>query len=359
MGPRVDIRVLGPVQLLVDGRPLAVGGPKPRALLAMLTINRRRAVPAEALANALWNGEPPDAYSASLQVSVSNIRKSLRAEGIDAASMLRTVAPGYRLELADDDCDLGRFENARSRGDYAAALAEWGGAALADLRGIGFADDFTVAMDEERLLTTSARIDADIAGGGAASVVGELVALTADHPLREPLWGQLITALYLSGRQADALDAARRVRTILSDQLGIDPGPALAQLEQQVLRQEPLSLARPSRRAALAMNETVAETQNVVRRGQLRLADGTVVVVGADGLTLGRMTDNDVELDDPKVSRHHARITRSRAGILLSDLHSANGVYVNEQRIDGAAILADGDGVRIGTTVMVFEEVVR
>ncbi|MBF6138030.1 FHA domain-containing protein [Nocardia otitidiscaviarum] len=367
----LEVRVLGPVQLLVDGRVLPVGGPKPRALLAALIVNRRRAVSSQALADIVWNDEPPDSYQASLQVFVSNIRKTLRQAGVDAAAVLRTESSGYRLEIPDDQCDLGRFETIRrsaaeaaAAGDpesaarlYAAALEQWSGRALDDLSGLSFADSFATAMDEERLLAASARIDAEIACKRASSVVGELVAMTQAHPLREPLWAQLITALYLSGRQADALDACRRVRTVLADELGIDPGPALVALEQRVLRQEPLDTMEivDVERMAKAMTETVTETPRAVRSGHLRLADGRTIPVAAAGLKIGRMTDNDLVLDDPKASRYHAHITPSRAGLLIKDLHSANGVYINNEVIDSATVLTDGDAIRIGSTVLVFQ----
>jgi len=366
----LDVRVLGPVQLLVDGVPVAVGGPKPRALLAALTVNRRRAVSSQALADIVWNEDPPDSYQASLQVFVSNIRKALRNSGVDPA-VLRTESSGYRLEIADDGCDLGRFDAARRAGVeaagagdhngasrlFGAALAEWTGKALDDLSGLHFADSFATAMDEERLLVASARIDAEIACGRAASVVGELVSMTNSHPLREPLWVQLITALYLSGRQADALEACRRVRTVLADELGIDPGPALVELEQRVLRQEPLNTADIAKveRMAQAMTETVSEAPRSARSGRLRLPDGRVLPIAKGGLKVGRMTDNDLVLDDPKVSRYHAHILPSRAGLLIKDLHSANGIYINEEPIESGSVLADGDAVRIGTTVLVFE----
>lgn len=137
--PRVDLRVLGPVQLVVDGVPLAVGGPNPRTMIALLAVDRRRAVPSEALADAVWDNDAPDAYASSLQVFVSNLRKTLRNAGADAQAILATASPGYRLHIDDDECDLGRFEAARAAGTkaaeagdaataakhFGAALAEW------------------------------------------------------------------------------------------------------------------------------------------------------------------------------------------------------------------------------------------
>ncbi|WP_063920431.1 BTAD domain-containing putative transcriptional regulator [Nocardia violaceofusca] len=367
----LDVRVLGPVQLSVGGTAVAVGGPKPRALLAALAVNRRRAVSSQALADIVWNEEPPDSYQASLQVFVSNIRKALRNSGVDSAAVLRTESSGYRLEITDDECDLGRFEathkaaiEAAAAGDhegasrlYGAALEQWSGKALDDLSGTRFADTFATAMDEERLLVASARIDAEIACGRASSVVGELVAMTNEHPMREPLWVQLITALYLSGRQADALEACRRVRAILADELGIDPGPALAELEKRVLRQEPLNTMAIAQveRMAKAMTETVTETPRSARAGRLRLADGRVVPIAKGGLKIGRMTDNDLILDDPKVSRYHAHVLPSRAGMLIKDLASANGIYVDDVVVDSGTMLFGGELIRIGSTVLSFE----
>ncbi|MBF6245121.1 FHA domain-containing protein [Nocardia elegans] len=367
----LDVRVLGPVQLSVGGTAVPVGGPKPRALLAALAVNRRRAVSSQALADIVWNEEPPDSYQASLQVFVSNIRKALRNSGVDPATVLRTESSGYRLDITDDECDLGRFEATRkaaieagAAGDhesasrlYGAALEQWSGRALDDLSGTRFADTFATAMDEERLLVASARIDAEIACGRASSVVGELVAMTNEHPMREPLWVQLITALYLSGRQADALEACRRVRAVLADELGIDPGPALVELEKRVLRQEPLNTMAIAQveRMAKAMTETVTETPRSARAGRLRLADGRVIPIAKGGLKIGRMTDNDLILDDPKVSRYHAHVLPSRAGMLIKDLASANGIYVDDEVVDSGTMLFGGELIRIGSTVLSFE----
>ena len=366
----LDLHVLGPVHLTVDGAPVPVGGPRPRSLLAALAVNRRRAVSSTALADMVWNEDPPDAYAASLQVFVSNIRRALRNSGVEPTEVLRTESSGYRLEIADDACDLGRFQAARDAGNraaaagdhakasglFATALGEWKGRALSDLAGLGFADGFATAMEEERLLAVSARFDAEIACGRAAAVIGELVALTTDYPLREPLWGQLITALYLSERHADALEACRKVRSVLAEELGIDPGPALLDLEQRVLRQEPLNTVEinAAERLAAAMTDTVTEVPGTVRSGQLRLPDGRAVVLTRGGFRVGRMTDNDLVLDDPKVSRYHAQIKLSRSGLLIEDLGSANGVYVNGQPVD-SALLADGDEIRIGATTLRFQ----
>lgn len=363
-----DFHILGPLQVLVDGEPRLLPGVKPKALLAMLLINRDRVISAGALAEALWNDDPPDAYSASLQVFVSKLRRSLRDAASRGDGVVTTASPGYRMSVNPMSVDWGRFERARANGDghfgagrfaeasacYNAALAEWSGPALADLRGYRFADEFAAAVDEERMGTLSARIDADLACGRDASVIAELRTLTANHPLREPFWVQLITAYYRQGRQADALDAARRIREILADELGIDPGPALQQLEQKILRQE--SLGEPAAPVTDELLRTQAELDNRPSAGRLVLASGRVVPVPANGLRIGRLTDNDLVIDNPKVSRHHAVIIDTGMGFAVSDLRSTNGVIVGSTRVVDSRMLQHGDQLRIGGECITFEE---
>ncbi|WP_433192068.1 BTAD domain-containing putative transcriptional regulator [Nocardia sp. CA-107356] len=368
--PQIDVRVLGPVHLLVDAQELPVGGPKPRAVLAMLTINRQQVVSTDALANALWDGSPPKAYTNSLQVFVCRLRNRLESAGVDR-TILHTVAPGYRLDISDAECDVGRYASARQAGrtasksgDPAAAAAhfqraldQWSGTALADLLGIRYTDDFSTAMAEEHLTTASDRIGADLLCGKASDVVGELRTLTAEHPFREPLWGQLITALYLSDRQRDALEACRRVRAILADELGIDPCAELVRLEQQVRQQGPILEANPAAMMqAKTLLTTVAEIPRTHRTGRLRFDDGRILAVPPKGLRIGRGPDNDLTLDDPKVSRDHAEIVPEREGLAIRDLHSCNGVYIDCALIELTTPLSTGTVIRIGSTTMTFEE---
>ncbi|MEU2032637.1 BTAD domain-containing putative transcriptional regulator [Nocardia amamiensis] len=369
--PQIDVRVLGPVHLLVDAQELPVGGPKPRAMLAMLTINRGHPVPTDALADAVWDGNPPNAYINSLQVFVHRLRHRLKSAGADP-TILRTAARGYRLDVSDAECDVGRYAAARQAGktasksgDQAAAAAhfqraldQWSGAALADLRGIRYAEEFSTAMEEERVTTVSDRIEADLRCGKARDVVGELWTLTSEHPFREPLWGQLITALSLSDRQGEALEACRRVRAVLADELGIDPCAQLVRLEQQVLRREPILGSEPAATMqANTMLTTVAEIPRTHRSGRLRFDDGRIVAVPPKGLRIGRSPKNDLTLDDPKISRHpHAQIVPKQEGLAIRDLNSSNGVYVDCARIEVDTPLSTGSVIRIGSTIMTFEE---
>lgn len=364
--PALDVRVLGPLELRADGRPIPLPGGKPKALLAALLVSRNRVVPADSLADAIWDGEVPANFLATLQVHVSALRRALRPVSDPGLLTVTTQSPGYRVVVDDALVDAGRFGRWARAGNellaarrYAeaadrlrAALAEWSGSALADLHGLRFADDFAAAVEEERLVALQARIEADLACGMESAVVGELVTLTGQYPLREPFWIQLITALYRSGRQADALDAARRIRALLDDELGIDPSPALRDLERQVLRQELAAPARPA--PAPSMQRTVAETAVVLSKARVRLPSGESLPVPSRGLRLGRMDDNDLVIAGEKVSRYHAVIGETANGFTVTDLRSTNGTHVNEQRVVESHLLRDGDRIRIGGTELTF-----
>ncbi|WP_461167209.1 BTAD domain-containing putative transcriptional regulator [Tsukamurella serpentis] len=370
----LDVRVLGQVSLSVDGAPNEVSGVKPRSVLALLVMNRGRAVTVDSLSEQVWDGRPPASARASLQVFVSGLRKALRGPGAGSGLDAQLVTSGstYRLDLLPEQSDIGRFEAARRRGTelaaaarfdeasamFAAALSEFRGDAVADLRGLQFADNFAIGMAEERAAVQSAMYDAEIAAGRAASVIGELRRLVSENPLQEPLWGQLITALYVTGRQADALEAARELRRTLADELGADPAPALVELEGKVLRQEQLASV-PVAPAAVpdgpAFDKTETDISVVVKRprGVLVAPDGTEHPVHRE-VRLGRLPDNDIPIDDAKVSREHAVITSSVSGFAVRDLHSSNGTYVGDRRVAGQLPLSDGDRLTLGRTTFEF-----
>lgn len=370
----LDIRVLGQVSLSVDGAPNEVSGVKPRSVLALLVMNRGRAVTVDSLSEQVWDGNPPASARASLQVFVSGLRKALRGPGAGSGldALLVTSGSTYRLDLEPDQSDVGRFDAARRRGAelaaagrfdqaslmFASALAEFRGDAVADLRGLQFADNFAVGMAEERAAVQSAMYDAEIAAGRAGSVIGDLRRLVSEHPLQEPLWGQLITALYVTGRQADALEAARELRRTLADELGADPTPALVELEGKVLRQEQLAFAQvrpvqPGTGRAFEKTETDAAADSSGPRGLLIASDGTEYPVHGE-IRLGRLPDNDVSVDDTKVSREHAVITGAVSGFAVRDLMSSNGTFVGERRVAGQMPLSDGDELTLGRTTFTF-----
>ncbi|MFD9661317.1 BTAD domain-containing putative transcriptional regulator [Rhodococcus sp. NPDC059968] len=371
-GPRLEFDVLGPVQVRIDGIAPPLGGPKQRAVLAALIVNRNRSLSADALADGVWDHRPPPEARASLQVFISNLRRMMRNAGIDARAVLVSAPPGYRLVVPDEDCDLGRFLAEKRAGiqaaatrrfedasrHFAAALGEWKGSALEDLLDLDFAKTFAAAIEEEKLLALAARAEAEIACGRAESVIAELMSLASVYPLREPLWGQLITALYVCGRQSDALGACRRLRSNLAEELGIDPGRELLELEGRILRQEPLAVVETAR-ATAAHTVTVLETLERAVAAQLRDGQGRTFRIGSAEIRIGRMPDNDIVLVQSKVSRHHAIIVNTGMNFVLRDLRSSNGVYVRGNRVVDSVWLVDGDIIRIGDNEYVFEIVVE
>lgn len=366
--------VLGPLLMTSHGVRVPVGAPKQRAVLAMLLINRNRPVSVDSLINAVWDEDPVPAARTSIQAHVSNLRRLLRSAGVDPYQVLASAPPGYQLSVADADCDLGRFTAAKVAGNQAAAagrfdeasrqfslaLGEWRGPVLDDLRDFVFVDAFATALMEEKVAAHTARAEAEIACGRAGEVIGELEALTAEHPYREPLWAQLITAYYVTERQSDALGAYRRLKTALAEGLGIDPGRTVSALHERILRQEPLGLKRADltthKRDVYRHEPSTAGIQLAqAALGGLRDQTGRLHPLTGAITRIGRFTDNDVVLDDTDVSRHHAVITDTGTGFMMTDLRSTNGVEVGGQRIRGSAALADGDRIRIGGHEFTFE----
>jgi YVTN family beta-propeller protein len=238
----VEFRVLGPLQVFSNGHPLAIGGLTRRALLAYLLLRANRPVSTDELTEAIWNGDPPHTASSSLQNHVSRLRRVLGAD------RLLTRARGYELRVAPGELDLQRLEALVDEAErlepagcaarLREALALWRGAPLAELSTFEFACWERGRLDERRLEILEDCIDAELASGHGDSVVSELSGLVAEHPLRERLRGQLMLALYVHGRQAEALDVFRAGRELLVEETGLEPGPALRELERAILRQE-------------------------------------------------------------------------------------------------------------------------
>jgi len=241
----MDFGILGPLQIRDGDRELRLTGGKQRAVLAILLLHAGEVVSSDRLIDDLWGDEPPESGVTALQVRVSQLRKALG----QAAGQLETRAPGYVLRLGPDELDLQRFERLvdeaeRAEPEFAAgllreALALWRGPALADLAYEPFAQAAIGRLEELRLTALERRIEAELALGRAAALVGEVEALVAQHPLRERFRAQLMLALYRSGRQAEALAAYQATRQALVDSLGIEPTPALQELERAILQQDP------------------------------------------------------------------------------------------------------------------------
>jgi SARP family transcriptional regulator, regulator of embCAB operon len=369
---RLGFGVLGPLQMSVDGIPVALGTPKQRAVLAMLVINRNRPVGVESLMTAAWEQWPPPGARASLHSYVSNLRRLLDGVGFDGRMVLASAPPGYRLNISDDDCDIGRFIIEKTAGVQAAAagrfeeagrhlsaaLAQWRGPVLEDLRDFEFVGAFATALVEDKVLAHTARAEAEIACGRGYAVIGELESLIVEHPYREPLWAQLITAYYLAERQSDSLDAYQRLKSTLADDLGIDPGPTIRALHERILRQERLDVKEAAQSTAA---DTVVRIEQRTAVGaksapaRLRDRSGHTYPLQAAATRIGRLADNDIVLDDAGVSRHHAVIIDTGTSFVITDLRSANGVDVAHQRIRGSATLADGDVIGICEHEFTFE----
>jgi DNA-binding SARP family transcriptional activator/pimeloyl-ACP methyl ester carboxylesterase len=263
----LEYELLGPLRVVEDGRDVTPARPKQRALLAMLLLHREEVVPGAQLIEALWGEEPPGTAQTALYGHVSALRKLI------GAGRIRTRPPGYLLRVSAGELDVARFESlvsqARERDDPAErsaclseALALWRGEPLAELRCEAFAEREIARLEELRLAAVEDRVDAELALGRHHDLVAELEPLVAEHPFRERLRGQLMLSLYRCGRQADALQRFQSGRRALVEQLGIDPGPALRQLELRILRQDPgldppAAGARPSARSGPAVRPPV------------------------------------------------------------------------------------------------------
>jgi DNA-binding SARP family transcriptional activator/DNA-binding beta-propeller fold protein YncE len=250
----LQFKILGPLEVHEDGRVVPVRAGKLAALLAVLLLRRNEVVASDRLVEELWNGDAPATAAKTLQLYVSQLRRLLPAE------TLVTRAPGYILRVEPGELDAERFEELLASGREALetgepkraaetlrrALALWRGPPLADFTYDEFARREIERLEELRLEALEERIEADLARGRHTQVVGELEALTREHPLRERLCAQLMLALYRCGRQADALAVYREARRRLDAELGIEPGPQLRELEAAILRQDE-SIAAPGR----------------------------------------------------------------------------------------------------------------
>jgi len=370
VGARLRFGLLGPLLLTVAGTPVALGTPKQRAVFAMLLINRNRAIGTESLIDAAWDQSPASAARTSIHSYVSNLRRILAGAGADPYAVLASASAGYRLSIADGECDMDcfiaektagmqaaaaeRFDQASSH--FSAALNEWRGPALDDLSSFAFVEPFATALTEDYMLVQIARAEAEIACGRAGVIIGELESLAAKHPYREPLWAKLITAYYVAERQSDALDAYRRLKTVLAEELGIDPSPSLSLLHERILRQEPVDtkkVAKTTARRSMSASHNLSTRESVV--AGLRDASGRHHPLEAAATRIGRLPDNDIVLDDDNVSRHHAVIIDTGGSFVITDLRSVNGVEVGHQQIRPSVTLADGDLIGICGHDFTFE----
>src|SRR4051794_24743879 len=236
----MQFRVLGPLEVVEPERPLPLRGVKQPSLLAVLLQHPNEVVSADHLLDELWGSLAPPTAAKSVQVYVYRLRKLLGQQ------RLVTRPPGYALTVDAGELDLDAFERLRAAGRTREALSLWRGPPYADLAYEPCVQAERARLAELRLDALEERIDADLAAGRNADVVGELEALIAEHPLRERPRAQLMLALYRSGRQAEALNAYRSARRVLADDLGLEPSGELKRLERAILVQDPeLDLPAP------------------------------------------------------------------------------------------------------------------
>lgn len=316
----MDFRILGPLEVGDGDAVPSLGGAKQRALLAVLLLSANQVVSTDRLIEDLWAGRAPQSGRAALQVRISQLRKALGAAG----AQLVTRPPGYVLQIDPEQIDSHRFERLLAAADGAPpelaavtlreALSLWRGPALADLAYESFAQGAVRRLEELRVAALEKRIWADLALGRHSDLVGELETLVAEHPLQERLQGQLMLALYRSGRQVDALSAYRGFSERLRDQLGLDPGSALLELERQILTHDPV-LARATHAGAAP----VADPR--------RHADGAVAARSHD---VTRLFEREADLaravrllDEARGGSGSVMVVEGPAGIGKSELLAA------------------------------------
>jgi DNA-binding SARP family transcriptional activator/outer membrane protein assembly factor BamB len=316
----MQVRILGPLEVSDDGRVVELGAGRQRALLALLAVHAREIVATDRLIEELWGGSPPPTAAKALQNLVSQLRRSLGADSI------ATRPPGYSLRLDADDLDARRFERLAAEGHrlleedpgragqtLVEALGLWRGPALADFAYEDFAQSEITRLNELRLGAIEDRIDADLAMGRATELVPELEPLVSAHPLRERLRGQLMLALYRSGRQADALEAYRSGRRLLDEELGLEPHDELQRLEKAILNHDPslespvaARAERPSvvlRRRASSTNAPPPDSVAVIDQQRSRVVGHVLVGRRPVALAIGHGSVWVANTDDGTVSR--------------------------------------------------------
>ena len=351
----LEFRILGPLEVVGEHGPVRLGGPKQRATLAILLLNANRVVSVDRLADDLYAGAAPVTAVTQVQRQISELRKALGAE-----STIDTQPPGYVIRLAPEQLDLHRFERltdeagpAEARlavGLLREALGLWRGEALADLAFEPFARPAIDRLEEIRLAALERRVEADLALGRHVEATAELEQLVAEHPLRERLRGQLMLALYRSGRQAEALDVYRQARAKLVEEFGLEPSARLRELERSILAQDPAldpaDLSPPPERAVLVLPAAEHRLD-----GLLAIAEPLAALPGRE-LIVAWLVEDETALEQalrslnerrPKLGRARtaAFTTREagRDGARLATAHDVDLVLVDAPPgMDGAEV---------------------
>jgi DNA-binding SARP family transcriptional activator/pimeloyl-ACP methyl ester carboxylesterase len=373
----VEFGVLGPLEVTADGQSLGLAGARTRAVLAVLLVHANQVVSSDRLVEELWPGQPADRATDSLQVRLSELRRTLRAAG--EAGRLATRPPGYLLRVAPGELDALRFAQLAAEGDAALAAGDagtaarrfdqalglWRGAALAGFDTVPSARAEAGRLEEQRLAALESRAGALLACGRHRDLIAQLEALTTAHPLRERFWYQRMLALYRSGRQADALRAYRELRDILIAELAIEPGPELRELHGRILRQDP-ALGAPDPMRADGPAEPGSDGQAARRTGAgpaavpqtryVQTSDGIHVafqVIGAGErdmvLVPGLMSHIELIWEDHETADFYQRLARLGRLILfdkrdtgLSD--RAPGTMSLEERMEDVRAVMEAAG---------------
>ena len=327
----MEFQILGPLEVRGDTAPVALGAAKQRTLLAILLVHANEIVATDRLIEELWP-EPPKTAANALQVNIGKLRRALdpgRSPG-SPGELLITRAPGYILRVEPDELDADRFERLLREGRSARqandpetvaatlrrALDLWRGPALVDFAYDPFAQAEIARLEELRMDAVEERIEADLELGHAGELVSELESLIRDNPLRERLRGQLMLALYRSGRQADALEVYRQTGQTLRDELGLAPGRDLQRLQTAILRQEPTldPSVEPSVRAQPSEPEAgeAVPTETDVRK--------TVTVLVARRPSSRGMDPEALSREDRRFGAQLARTVGRYGGVVASSL---------------------------------------
>jgi DNA-binding SARP family transcriptional activator/tetratricopeptide (TPR) repeat protein len=362
----MDFRLLGPLELAESGRPIVCGGARQGAVLALLLLHANQVVPSGRLLVELWGEDAPPSAANALQAAVSRLRRAL------PAGRLLTRAPGYLFRTFPDELDVDRFERllaggrqelAAGRAEEAArtlrqALSLWRGPALADFRYEPFAQAEIARLEELQLICLEERIEADLAQGAGAEHVGELQRLVAEQPLRERPRGQLMLALYRAGRQTEALEVYRELDALLREELGLEPAPALRELEASILRHDPALRAPAPRRTPV---EAAVRKPVTVLCAELRAASSAGT--GLDPEALEGVLGGALDVLGGTLERYGGRLAAVASQRILGvfgvpTLHEDDALRAAQAALESqaalaaeAAVLERDRGVRLGVRV--------
>jgi predicted ATPase/DNA-binding SARP family transcriptional activator len=342
----IEIRLLGPVELRVDGRDAPIGGARQRALLALLGMRPGQVIAADELIDELWSGEPTDGADTTLRSYVSKLRAAS-----NGSAVIRRAGRGYLLDVPVHAVDVHVFERLvrsgsetlargsarRARAQLAGALDLWRGRPFGEVGTDGFLGAAAERLDGLRALAVERRIEADLALGRSAELVDELEGLIRDHPFRERLWQHLMLALYRAGRQADALAAYHRARAALDEQLGIEPSEELRDLEAAILRQEvpPPAEARDRHDLPEPLTNFVGREAEIAAIGGLLDTARLVTLTGVGGVGKTRLA----------IETARQLADRWADGVLFVDLSATMDPDLVARQVAGALDVSEQPGI--------------